>query len=125
MKFDYEGMLTEILSGTDPAEIAEQFTKDLNNAISTAKKFGPYDTAVKNFTQAWNDLMDAYVVCHGDPGFDIDAMKISSDDVEHFVPTIMKIGKLAEDYCNILNITKHDEETEPDFDELVADFLNQ
>lgn len=98
MTYTYDEILNAIKHGTDPAEIAQAFTKDLNDAIRAADEPNEFEVACCDFAEKWHDVLDAYAL---DSGESVpDDMYFTGDDVKQVLPNIIKVYKLTQDYLN-------------------------
>ena len=102
MTYTYDEILNAIKNGTDPAEIAQAFTKDLNDAIRAADEPKPtkYNYACEDLSAVWEDLLNAYAAETGESV--PEEMYFSADDVKNVVPSLIKVYKLTQDYLNNL-----------------------
>ena len=100
MTYTYDEILNAIKNGTDPAEIAQAFTKDLNDAIRAADEPKPtkYNYACEDLSAVWEDLLNAYAAEMGESV--PEEMYFSADDVRNVVPSLIKVYKLTQDYLN-------------------------
>ena len=100
MTYTYDEILNAIKNGTDPAEIAQAFTKDLNDAIRAADEPKPtkYNYACEDLADVWEDLLNAYAA-ETDESVPED-MYFDADDVREVVPSLIKVYKLTQDYLN-------------------------
>ena len=102
MTYTYDEILNAIKNGTDPAEIAQAFTKDLNDAIHAADEPKPtkYNYACEDLAAVWEDLLNAYALETGESV--PEEMYFSAEDVRNVVPSLIKVYKLTQDYLNNL-----------------------
>lgn len=102
MTYTYDEILNAIKNGTDPAEIAQAFTKDLNNAIRAADEPKPtkYNYACEDLSAVWEDLLNAYAAETGESV--PEEMYFSAEDVRNVVPSLIKVYKLTQGYLNNL-----------------------
>ena len=100
MTYTYDEILNAIKNGTDPAEIAQAFTKDLNDAIRAADEPKPtkYNYACEDLAAVWEDLLNAYAAEKGESV--PEEIYFSADDVRNVVPSLIKVYKLTQDYLN-------------------------
>lgn len=98
MTYTYDEILNAIKNGTDPAEIAQAFTKDLNDAIRAADEPSKFEMACCDFAEKWHDVLDAYALETGESM--PDDMYFTGDDVKQVLPNIIKVYKLTQDYLN-------------------------
>ena len=100
MTYTYDEILNAIKNGTDPAEIAQAFTKDLNDAIRAADEPEPtkYNYACEDLAAVWAELLDAYALETSESV--PEDMYFSADDVRNVVPSLIKVYKLTQDYLN-------------------------
>ena len=98
MTYTYDEILNAIKNGTDPAEIAQAFTKDLNDAIRAADEPSKFEVACCDFAEKWHDVLDAYALETGE-SID-DDLYFTGDDVKQVLPSIIKVYKLTQDYLN-------------------------
>ena len=100
MTYTYDEILNAIKNGTDPAEIAQAFTKDLNDAIRAADEpdHTQYNYACEDLAAVWAELLDAYAA-DADESVPSD-MYFSADDVKTVLPSLIKVYKLTQDYLN-------------------------
>ena len=128
MTYTYDEILNAIKNGTDPAEIAQAFTKDLNDAIRAADEPKPtkYNYACEDLAAVWAELLDAYALETGEnvP----EEMYFSADDVKNVVPSLIKVYKLTQDYLNnlasVYSNTGGNAETET-FENLINDLIGK
>lgn len=98
MTYTYDEILNAIKNGTDPAEIAQAFTKDLNDAIRAADEPSEFEVVCCEFAEKWHDVLDAYALETGESV--PDDMYFTGDDVKQVLPNIIKVYKLTQDYLN-------------------------
>ena len=131
MTYTYDEILNAIKNGTDPAEIAQAFTKDLNDAIRAADEPEPtkYNYACEDLAAVWAELLDAYAL-DTDESVPKD-MYFSADDVRNVVPSLIKVYKLTQDYLNgvknlasVYSNTGGNGETET-FESLINDLIGK
>ena len=131
MTYTYDEILNAIKNGTDPAEIAQAFTKDLNDAIRAADEPKPtkYNYACEDLSAVWEDLLNAYAAETGESV--PDEMYFSADDVRNVVPSLIKVYKLTQDYLNgvknlasVYTNTGGSDETET-FESLINDLIGK
>lgn len=129
MTYTYDEILNAIKNGTDPAEIAQAFTKDLNDAIRAADKPSEFEVACCEFAEKWHDVLDAYALETGESV--PDDMYFTGDDVKQVLPNIIKVYKLTQDYLNgvknlatVYTNTGADAETET-FESLINDLIGK
>ena len=131
MTYTYDEILNAIKNGTDPAEIAQAFTKDLNDAIRAADEPEPtaYNFACEDLAAVWAELLDAYALETGESV--PDDMYFSADDVKIVLPSLIKVYKLTQDYLNriknlatVYNNTGGNGEAET-FENLINDLIGK
>lgn len=128
MTYTYDDILNAIKNGTDPAEIAQAFTKDLNDAIRAADEPEPtaYNFACEDLAVVWGDLLAAYALETGESV--PEGMYFTADDVKSVVPNLIKVYKLTQDYLNnlaiVYNNTGGNAETET-FESLINDLIGK
>ena len=129
MTYTYDEILNAIKNGTDPAEIAQAFTKDLNNAIRAADEPSKFEVACCEFAEKWHDVLDAYALETGESM--PDDMYFTGDDVKQVLPNIIKVYKLTQDYLNgvknlasVYTNTGGNAETET-FENLINDLIGK
>ena len=98
MNYSYDNILDMLKNGTDPAEIAQAFTKDLNDAIRAADEPSKFEVTCCEFAEKWHDVLDAYAFETGESM--PDDMYFTGDDVKQVLPNIIKVYKLTQDYLN-------------------------
>lgn len=98
MTYTYDEILDAIKNGTDPAEIAQAFTKDLNDAIRAADEPSKFEMACCEFAEKWHDVLDAYALETGE-SIDYD-LYFTGDDVKQVLPNIIKVFTLTQTYLN-------------------------
>ena len=131
MTYTYDEILNAIKNGTDPAEIAQAFTKDLNDAIRAADEPKPtkYNYACEDLSAVWEDLLNAYAA-ETDESVP-EEMYFSAEDVRNVVPSLIKVYKLTQDYLNgvknlasVYSNTGGNAETET-FENLINDLIGK
>ena len=129
MTYTYDEILNAIKNGTDPAEIAQAFTKDLNDAIRAADEPSKFEVACCDFAEKWHDVLDAYALETGE-SID-DDLYFTGDDVKQVLPSIIKVYKLTQDYLNgvknlasVYTNTGGSDETET-FESLINDLIGK
>lgn len=131
MTYTYDEILNAIKNGTDPAEIAQAFTKDLNDAIRAADEPKPtkYNYACEDLAAVWEDLLNAYAAEKGESV--PEEIYFSADDVRNVVPSLIKVYKLTQDYLNgvknlasVYTNTGGNAETET-FENLINDLIGK
>lgn len=131
MNYSYDNILDMLKNGTDPAEIAQAFTKDLNDAIRAADEPEPtkYNYTCEDLAAVWAELLDAYAL---DTSESVpNEMYFSADDVRNVVPSLIKVYKLTQDYLNgvknlasVYSNTGGNGETET-FENLINDLIGK
>ena len=122
MTYTYDEILNAIKNGTDPAEIAQAFTKDLNNAIRAADKPNEFEMACCEFAEKWHDVLDAYALETGESM--PDDMYFTGDDVKQVLPNIIKIFTLTQTYLNGIKAITPAVENNTDADETFENLIN-
>ena len=124
MTYTYDEILNAIKNGTDPAEIAQAFTKDLNDAIRAADEPEPtaYNFACEDLAAVWAELLDAYALETGESV--PDDMYFSADDVKQVLPNIIKIFTLTQTYLNGIKAITPAVENNTDADETFENLIN-
>ena len=124
MFYTYDDILTALKNGTDPSEIAQAFTDDLNAAIEASSKPSAYQEACAKLADAWYDVVNAYADEFG-VNFDVSDLYLTFNEIEDALPTAMKLIGLGIDYSKQFNdIIKPKDNSDESFEEVVADFLN-
>lgn len=131
MNYSYDNILDMLKNGTDPAEIAQAFTKDLNDAIRAADEPSKFEVACCEFAEKWHDVLDAYAL---DSGESIDSdLYFTGDDVKQVLPNIIKIFNLTQTYLDgikaiaptIENDTQHRMDADETFENLINDLIGK
>ena len=122
MTYTYDEILNAIKNGTDPAEIAQAFTKDLNNAIRAADEPSKFEVACCEFAEKWHDVLDAYALETGESM--PDDMYFTGDDVKQVLPNIIKIFTLTQTYLNGIKAITPAVENNTDADETFENLIN-
>lgn len=122
MTYTYDEILNAIKNGTDPAEIAQAFTKDLNDAIRAADEPSKFEVACCDFAEKWHDVLDAYALETGESM--PDDMYFTGDDVKQVLPNIIKIFTLTQTYLNGIKAITPAVENNTDADETFENLIN-
>ena len=122
MTYTYDEILNAIKNGADPAEIAQAFTKDLNNAIRAADEPSKFEVACCEFAEKWHDVLDAYALETGESM--PDDMYFTGDDVKQVLPNIIKIFTLTQTYLNGIKAITPAVENNTDADETFENLIN-
>ena len=122
MTYTYDEILNAIKNGTDPAEIAQAFTKDLNDAIRAADEPSKFEVACCEFAEKWHDVLDAYALETGESM--PDDMYFTGDDVKQVLPNIIKIFTLTQTYLNGIKAITPAVENNTDADETFENLIN-
>lgn len=103
MTYSYDDILTALKNGADPADIAKQFTDDLNRAIDVSSGPTPYEEASCAFAEAWEDLLQKY--CdenHMEPEAE---WHITGEEVRELLPTLIEVlQKFTSVYRELTNL---------------------
>ena len=125
MFYTYDDILAALKNGTDPGEIAQAFTNDLNKAIQESEGPTAYQEAVAKLAEAWHDVVDAYDD-EFDAGFDVSELYLAPSEIEEAMPTAMKLISLGINYSREFNriVNPSKDYSDESFEDVVADFLN-
>lgn len=123
---DFNNIEKLLREGTNPEDIANAFTKELNNAISSTKE-DPLETVCNDLSSAWGDMLDIY--CDRNNIDCPDDFYFSGKQLYDALPAIVRILQALKIYVDaVKNLHKVVGDKKPgptaDFDEVMADFLS-
>lgn len=141
MNYDFNSIESLLRSGVSADEIAQAFTKNLNDAIDVTKRDSKRAELYENLAKSWNEVLRDWADNHEMPdGVDFNDLMLDGPHTEEVVGQFMDlVAGLAPVYKAFVELTNEkpapvkkntvakfkDEDIDAeDFDALVNSFLN-
>lgn len=141
MNYDFNSIESLLRSGVSADEIAQAFTKNLNDAINVTKRDSKRAELYENLAKSWNEVLRDWADNHEMPdGVDFNDLMLDGPHTEEVVGQFMDlVAGLAPVYKAFVELTNEkpapvkkntvakfkDEDIDAeDFDALVNSFLN-
>lgn len=144
MNYDFNSIESLLRSGVTADEIAQAFTKNLNDAIAEAAKPTRHEELSENLADAWNTFVEYWLEDHDLPhGFEADDLYVSAETAgelfDKCMDLVVKTAPLFEALAGLLeedekppvkvntvakNTTEEKNLNADDFDLLMRSFLD-
>lgn len=100
MEYNFNNLEDMLRAGVKAEEIAQYFTKNLNEAIDKVHKDNRKQELAENLAVAWNGMIDLWLETHKLPeGFERDDAMIDP-------PTVIRIfDEMMDTFCNVADLT--------------------
>ncbi len=92
MNYDFNNLEEMLRSGVKAEDIAQYFTKNLNDAIDSTKRDSKRAELYENFAKSWNEILRDWADNHGMPdGIKIDDLMLNGPHAEEVMGQFMDL----------------------------------
>ncbi len=121
MNYDFNNLEEMLRSGVSAEDIAQYFTKNLNDAIDVTKRDSKRAELYENLADSWNEVLRDWADNHEMPeGVDVDELMLNGPHAEELVGQVMDlvaglapIYKAFADAADRLLANKEPEQSKP------------
>ena len=109
MNYDFNNLEVMLRSGVKAEDIAQYFTKNLNEAIDATKRDSKRAELYENLADSWNEVLRDWADNHEMPeGVDVDELMLNGPRAEEMVGQIMDlVASLAPIYKAFADVADH------------------
>ena len=109
MNYDFNNLEEMLRSGVSAEDIAQYFTKNLNEAIDSTKRDSKRAELYENLADSWNEVLHDWADNHEMPdGVDIDDLTLDGQHAEEVVGQFMDlVASLAPIYKAFADVADH------------------